>query len=156
MTVDRIVKGHDLFGSLSVEETNKLSRFSATKKYKAGEKIFQYGVNASHVFMLMNGSVNLQLPASPPDFSLVISKVQKGELFGVSPLLDSPRYTSTAECADDSEVLVIEARPLREMLRTNCPVGFVIMSQVAHAYFNRYIDVLKNLQKVVSQIPLIH
>ena len=29
------------------------------------------------------------------------------------------------------------------------------MSQVARIYFTRYINVLKNLQAVVSQIPLI-
>ncbi|MEW5995649.1 MAG: hypothetical protein AB1744_14820, partial [Candidatus Zixiibacteriota bacterium] len=69
--------------------------------------------------------------------------------------LDSDRYTATAQCAELAEVLAIEAKPFRELLRTNCPVGFQIMSQVAHVYFTRYINVLKNLQDVVSQIPLI-
>jgi CRP-like cAMP-binding protein len=155
MSVDRILKGHDLFQSLSVEEANKLSGFSSVKKYEAGERVFDLDGQATHVYMLMSGSVRLVLPASPADLSFAISEIEKGELFGLSPLLGSSRYTSTAHCAEASEVLTIEARPFRELLQKNCPVGFDIMSQVAHIYYSRYIGVLKNLQAVVSQIPLI-
>lgn len=105
--------------------------------------------------MLMEGSVYLRLPANPPEFSFVISKIEKGEIFGLSRLLDSPRYTTTAQCVEAAEILSIEAQPFRELLKQNCPVGLHIINQVAHIYFSRYIDVLKNLQAVVSQIPLI-
>jgi len=155
MSIDRMLKGHDLFRSLTVEEANQLSGFSSVKKYEANETVFKYNGLGLHVYMLMEGSVYLRLPASPPDFSFVISKIEKGELFGLSPLLGSERYTAAAECSKASEVLSIEAKPFRELLQKNCPVGFQIMSQVADIYFTRYISVLKNLQGVVNQIPLI-
>lgn len=156
MTVDRIFKGHDLFRSLDVDQADEVSRFSSVKKYAENEYIFKYSAPAGHVYMLMEGSVNLRLPAKPQDFSLIISKIEKGELFGLSPLLDSPRYTATAQCSEPSEVLSIEAKPFRELLKNNHIVGFNVMTQVANIYFSRYIDVLKNLQGVVSQISLIH
>lgn len=155
MSIDRMLKGHDLFGSLTVEEANRLSGLSAAKDFVKGENIFKISGKAAHVYMLMKGTVDLLLPANPPDFSFVISRIEKGELFGLSPLLDSPRYTTTAVCASDSQILAIEAKPLREMLLANAPVGFNIMSQVAHVYFNRYVDVMKSLQNVISQVPLI-
>ncbi len=155
MTVDRMLKAHDLFQLLSVEETNRVSGFSLVRKYEADENIFKYDAPGSHVYVLMQGSVYLELPASPQDFSFAISKIEKGELFGLSPLLDSPRYTATARCREYTEVLAIEAVPFRELLRENHDAGFSIMSQVAHIYFSRYIAVLKNLQRVVNQIPLI-
>lgn len=155
MTNDKMVKGHDLFRALNVEETNQISGFSSTKKYAANETIFKLGGFGHHVYMLLEGAVYLRLPSKPEEFSLVVSRIEKGELFGLSPLLGSPRYTASAECSEASEVLCIEAKPFRELLQNNCPVGFHIMSQVAQIYFTRYIDVLKNLQGVVSQIPLI-
>jgi CRP/FNR family cyclic AMP-dependent transcriptional regulator len=155
MTVEKVLKGHDLFRSLSIEQANQISKFSFVKKYQAGENIFEYNKPSSHVYMLMEGTVNLRLPASPADVSLVISKIEKGELFGLSPLLDSPRYTATGQCATDTEVLAIEAKPFRELLQSNCLVGFQVMSQVAQIYFERYVEILKNLQDVVSHIPLI-
>ncbi|MEW5994706.1 MAG: cyclic nucleotide-binding domain-containing protein, partial [Candidatus Zixiibacteriota bacterium] len=118
MTVERVLKGHDLFRSLSIEEANQVSKFSSVKKYEAGENIFEFNGFSHHVYMLMSGAVQLRLPASPPDVSFVISKIEKGELFGLSPLLDSDRYTATAQCAEPAEVLAIEAKPFRELLRT--------------------------------------
>jgi len=148
MSVDGILKGHDLFRSV--------------KKFEANETVFSYNDPAGHIYMLMEGAVDLRLPSEGQDFSLVISKMEKGELFGLSPLLDSPpplldspRYTATAQCSAATELLSIEAKPLRELLKRNSLVGFEIMNQVAHIYFNRYIEVLKKLQGVVGQVSLI-
>lgn len=155
MSIDTMLKGHDLFRSLSVEETHRISDFSKVRTYAGGEVVFEFGSQCFHIFMLMDGLVDLRLPANPPEYSFVISKIEKGELFGLSPLFDSRKYTSTALCREKTEVLSIEAKPFRELLQKNHLAGFNIMSQVARIYFGRYIDVLKNLQAVVSQIPLI-
>lgn len=155
MSINGILNGHDLFRSLGVDQTHAISNFSSVKQCRAGEIIFSYNDPGGHVYMLIDGAVSLQLPAGPHDFGLVVSKIEKGELFGLSPLLDSPRYTTTAKCTADTEILSIEAIPLRQLLTDNCLVGFNIMNQVAHIYFNRYLNVLKNLQGVVGQIALI-
>jgi len=154
MSIDGMLKGHELFQSLGFDETHAISLFSSVKSCEAGTTIFTYGDAAGHVYMLMDGAVDLKLPAQH-GFSLVVSKIQKGELFGLSPLLDSPRYTATAVCERTTELLSIEAKPLRELLTENCLAGFNIMNQVAHIYFNRYLNVLKSLQGIVGQISLI-
>ena len=155
MGIDGILKGHDLFRSFSVDQAHELSDFSSVKKYQADETVFKLDATADHMYMLMEGAVDLLLPAESGNFSLVISKIEKGEIFGLSPLLDSPRYTATALCHEATELLSIEAKPFRELLMNNHPVGFNIMNQVAHIYFHRYINVLKSLQGVVGQISLI-
>ena len=155
MSTNGILKGHDLFQSLGLEKAFEIKNFSSVKKYNPGEIVFSYNEVAGHVYMLMKGSVDLRLPSKHRDFSLVISKIEKGELFGLSPLLDSPRYTATAQCKEATELLSIEAKPFREILKENALIGFNVMTTVAHIYFNRYIKVLKNLQDVVGQISLI-
>ncbi|MEW5795405.1 MAG: cyclic nucleotide-binding domain-containing protein [Candidatus Zixiibacteriota bacterium] len=155
MSLDGILKGHDLFRSLSVDQAHGISDFSTVKKFDADDVIFSHNDPAGHIYMLMEGAVDLRLPSEGQDFSLVISKIEKGELFGLSPLLDSPRYTATAQCVEATEVLSIEAKPLRELLKRNSLVGFEIINQVAHIYFKRYIEILKRLQGVVGQVSLI-
>jgi CRP-like cAMP-binding protein len=103
----------------------------------------------------MDGLVYLQLPVSPDDTRFAISKIEKGELFGISSLLKSERYTSTALCHEDTKVLSIEAKPFRDLLQLNCPAGMDIMNKVAYIYFTRYLDVIKKLQDVVSQITVL-
>lgn len=155
MGIDTMLKGHELFQSLNVDEVNRLSTFSSVKEFQTGEAIFEYNQPSSHFYMLMEGTVYLQLPANPPEFSFAVSKIEKGELFGLSPLLNSPNYTSSAQCYSDVKVLSVEAKPFRELLRLNCPAGLDIVNRVAQIYFTRYLDVLKRLRDVVSQISLV-
>ncbi|MFC1561645.1 cyclic nucleotide-binding domain-containing protein [candidate division KSB1 bacterium] len=156
MSNDMILKGHDLFASLNVNEMHKLSSFSSVKEFKKHEMVFEYNQSGSHFYILMEGLVYLQLPANPPEFNLTLSKIQKGELFGISPLLKSPRYTSSAQCFKDAKVLSVEAKPFRNLLQMNCSAGMDIINRVAHIYFTRYLDLITRLQNVVGQITLKH
>lgn len=155
MSVDRILKGHDLFRSLNVDEAHRIADISSVKIFDADETVFNFDDPAAHVYMLMEGTVDLLLPAKSEHFNLIVSRIEIGELFGLSPLLDSPRYTASALCREKSELLSIEAAPFRELIRGNSLAGFDMMNRVAHIYFNRYIDVLKSLQGVVNQVSLI-
>jgi len=86
---------------------------------------------------------------------MIISKVEPPYLFGLAPLMGGERYTVTAECAQECEVLAIETKPLQAMLQENPLVGFLVMSAVAKAYSERYMEMLKRLQSILNQIPVI-
>lgn len=152
MSTNTMLKGNELFQSLSVEEVDRISVFSSVKEFNANEMIFIHDRPSTHIYVLMDGLVYLQLPSTVPDFNLSITKIEKGELFGLSPLLDSPRYTASAKCFAPTKVLSIEAKPVREILQKNYLVGMNVMSRVARIYFTRYINLLKRLQETVSQI----
>jgi CRP-like cAMP-binding protein len=155
MSIAGILEGHTLFQSLPLEDVRRISELSTERSYERGETIFAEGQTGTHLFLMLEGLVHLRLPASPPNFSIVVSQIEKGELFGVSPLLGSAHYTASATCEQRSHVLAMEGRPFRELLQHDCSIGFNIMSQVARIYFNRYVEVLRSFQRVVNQIPLI-
>jgi len=154
MKVASILKGHALFSNFSIEEVNQISGFSEKKRYRKHEVVFSYGEKADYVFILLEGSVLLHLPAKPEEFRIVISKVTAGDLFGLSSLLGSEHYILEAQCADLADILVIDARN-SEPLGERSTAGFIIMNEVASTYFNRYIEILKRFQGIVTQIPLI-
>jgi len=138
-----------------VDEIHQLSNFASEKEYEPGETIFEYNQAAYHFYMLNDGLVYLLLPANPIEFSFAISKMETGELFGLSPLLNATRYTATAKCYEPTKVLAIEAKPFRELLRANCTAGLDIINRVACIYYARYLNTLKKLQNVVSQVSLV-
>ena len=154
MSVASILKGHELMKNLSVEEVDRISRFSERREFDKNDVIFRFGQKAESVYLLMQGTVFLRLPAAPEEFRIAVAKIEKGDLFGLSPLLGSEHYTTEAQCGEDVEVLVIEARKLRGLLQADSVIGFYVMSEVAAAYFNRYIELLKRFQGIVTQIPL--
>lgn len=155
MSVTGMLKAHDLFRALTPKELDLVSSFSSVKNFDVDQTIFELDQRCSHVFQVLEGELYLQLPGQLPEFNIVVSKVEKGELFGLSPLIGSERYTATARCITRCSVLAIEADPMHRMLQENSLVGYHIMSRVAGIYFRRYVDVVKNLQSVLGQIPMI-
>jgi CRP-like cAMP-binding protein len=155
MSIAKMLKGHELFGSLSFEEVEAISGFAGLKEYEKGETIFRSGVPATHFFVLQKGRVDLRLPAEAHEASLAVGHINEGDVFGLSPLLGSGRSTTTAQCTEASTVLAIEAQPLRAVLEANSLVGLRIMSALAEAYFTRYVETLKRLQNVVNEVAAI-
>ena len=139
---------------LNVEEVDRISAFAERKKYDKNDVLFLHGEKALHVYILLSGCVLLRLPAEGEEFRISVAKIEKGELFGLSPLLGSENYTAEAKCTEDSEVLAIDAKKLRDVLQGDCLAGFSVMSEVAQAYFNRYIELLGRLQGIVTRIPM--
>jgi CRP-like cAMP-binding protein len=155
MSVQTILKGHELFHRLRVEAVDKISGFSERQRFQRDDFVFKYEEKADKIYLLLEGSVHLRLPARPEEFSIVVSKLEKDDLFGLSPLLGSDRYTLEAKCLGKSEVLVIDAKKFLNLLETDPNMGFLIMTEVARIYFDRYIQLLNKLQSIVLQIPLI-
>ncbi len=154
MSVANILQGHELLKNLTMEEVDRISKFSERKKFEENDTIFLHEADADQTFILLKGHVLLRLPAKPDEFRIVIGSIEEGELFGLSPLLGSAKYTAEAQCAETSEVLAIDAKEFRELLQANCLAGFYIMNEVAQVYFTRYVELLGRLQGIVAQIPV--
>ena len=155
MSVTRMLKGHEPFQSLSFEEVDKISTFSGIKDFGKDENVFTSGGVGSHFFVLQEGHVNLRLPADAHEASLVVGRIEKGDLFGLAPLLDAGRHRTTAHCPEPCRILAIEAKPLRELLEENPLVGLHIMRAVAQVYFTRYVETLRRIQSVINEIAAI-
>ncbi len=151
MSVDVMLKGHELFRALSVEDVDAISRLSGVKQLEHDQVLFVTGAPASHVFVNLEGLLQLELPTEH-DAIAVICKVKHGELFGLSPLLGSPRYTTTARVVDRASVLAIEAEPFRTILHDKPALGLHVMSRVAQVYFERYVGVMGRLQGAMNQM----
>lgn len=154
MSVASILQGHELLKNLTMEEVDRISKFSERKKFKKNATIFLHGADAAQTYILLKGRVLLRLPAKPDEFRIVIGNIDEGELFGLSPLLGSAKYTAEAQCAVASEVLAIDAQELRGLLQADCLAGFYIMNEVAQVYFSRYNELLGRLQGIITQIPV--
>ncbi len=155
MSTDTKLKGHELFGKLCVEEVNRLDVFSHVKEYDAGDTIFEFNEVCSHIYMLMEGDVYLVLPAKPAEYSFAFAEIHTNEIFGLSPLLDQPRYTAQGKCKTKSKILLIEAEPFKEMMLHNPDAGLYVSNQVARIYYLRYLDNLRKLQHIVGQVSIV-
>ncbi|MBI4877619.1 MAG: cyclic nucleotide-binding domain-containing protein [Acidobacteria bacterium] len=152
MPVEKLQK-HELFGLLSQKEIERLSASSGVAKLKEGERVYSEGLPASHVFVLLRGRVELKRPTKG-GLSLLVDDLLEGSVFGVSSLTGTERYLLNAECVEDSEVLKVEGRVLRQILDQNPAVGYIIQRRISQIFFKRYVDAMERLQTVAQAIPL--
>lgn len=150
MSVAPLLKSHDVFQALTVDEVDRLSRFSSKKHLAAGEWAFRPGEPATHLFVLLAGRIQLRLRSAATESSLPMAKIDPGDFLGLSALLEESRYNAGAQCLAASDVLVIEAKPLRGLLLENPRVGFAVMTAVARGYSERYTDVLRRLHGILE------
>lgn len=151
MDVEKLEK-HELFGLLNPKEMERLSNASGVVKLKKGDKVYSEGIPASHVFVLLKGRVELRrLTREGPSF--LVEDVIKGGLFGVSALMGTDRFLLNAECVEDSEVLKIEGKVLRQILDLNPVVGYAIQRRISEIFFKRYLAATERPQAVLRAVP---
>ena len=144
--------GNDVFKLLGDEELAKINKFSSEKKFKAGDVIYRRATPSSHFFLVLEGSVLLVLPEELGRHEITISRVEKGEMVGMSQFLGHNRYTVRAVAEVDTVLKVIEAKPFLEILKSNPMVLNEVRAAVARTYYARYLGLLSKLQGVVSQL----
>ncbi|MGP8245325.1 MAG: Crp/Fnr family transcriptional regulator [Bryobacteraceae bacterium] len=151
MDVEKLEK-YEVFGLLNPKEMERLSNVSGVAKLKKGDKVYSEGVPASHLFVLLKGRVELKRPMrNGPGFH--VEDLVEGGLFGVSALMGSDRFLLNAECVEDSEVLKIEGKVLRQILDENSVVGYAVQRRVSEIFFKRYLGAMERLQAVAQAIP---
>lgn len=143
MALEKLEK-HELFGLLSPKEIQGLSNASGVVKLKKGDKVYSEGIPASHLFVLLKGRVELRrLKREGP--SIVVEDLTEGGLFGVSALMGTERFLLNAECVEDSEVLKIEGKVLRQILDENPAVGYATQRRISQIFFKRYLAAMERL-----------
>ncbi len=153
MPIEKLEK-HEIFGLLNPTQIKRLSAVSGVSKLKEGDKIYSEGVPASHVFILLKGRVELKRPAKEKP-GLPIDDITPGNIFGVSSLMGIDRYLLSAECMEDSEVLRIESKVLRQVLDENPLVGYVLQQRLSKIFFKRYLYAMDWIQTLAKQSNVI-
>jgi signal-transduction protein with cAMP-binding, CBS, and nucleotidyltransferase domain len=152
MPIEKLEK-HELFGRLNPNEIKRLSAASSVARLKEGDRIYSEGVPASHLFVLIKGRAELKRPTKG-GLNLLVDDLIAGSIFGVSSLMEADRYLLNAECVEDSDVLKIDGKVLRQILDENPAVGYAMQRRVSQVFFNRYLNAMERLQTIVQAMPI--
>lgn len=143
----------ELFGLLTPKEVERLSNASAVVNLKKGERVYAEGMPASHLFVLLKGSVELKRSAKG-NISFLVDEVGEKGVFGVSSLMEGDRYLLNAECVADCEVLKVDSGVLRRLLEENCTMGYSLQKRVSQIFFNRYVGAMERLRSVLQAVAM--
>ena len=142
------LKKTEIFKGLDEVRLGILLSQSAVKSCPVGETIFQQGEEASGLYILIKGAVDLTVKTQDK-IDFMTSKIEKeGEVFGTASLMEPFRYNVSAICLKPSEVLVLDANLIRKKMEDDPKIGMEIMKKLASIYFNRLNDLRAGVSKL--------
>ena len=131
------LKKTELFEALEDSQLNAILSHSSVESCAEGKIIFQEGEEAAHLYVLIQGTIDLSVETQEK-IGLLTSKIQReGRVFGVPSLLEPYRYNVTAKCLIPSRILKIEAAHLKRQMEEDPRLGMATMTKLAHIYFHR-------------------
>jgi CRP-like cAMP-binding protein len=143
----------DLFGVLTPDHVHAISDVAEKVRVKAGKTVYTKGEKASWFFVILKGEIALRLPGAE-DVSVHIAQLGRGSIFGSCLGFRRAAYAVTAQCTQDAELLKVENKVLKKMMDRDPRMGYILQAHLSDVYFSRYIDTMKKLQAIVTQLPL--
>jgi CRP-like cAMP-binding protein len=147
------LKKAELFEALEESQLNAILSHATVQSFPEGKIIFQEGEKATHLYVLIQGAIDLTA-GTQDKIGFMTSHVQKeGGVFGVPALIEPYRYNVTAKSLRPSTVLRIEAEHLKKWMEEDSRAGMAIMKKLALIYFNRLNELRKGAVSFFKVFP---
>lgn len=127
----------------------RLADLCREESFRSEEYIFREGEEAHKVFILMEGSIALQIQLKKYHHVVVSTIEGRGELFGWSALVEPKRYSATVRCLEDSRVLSLKGEELEKLFQDDPSLGLHCMRKIA-SLIDQRLNVLRH--RLVSSI----
>jgi CRP-like cAMP-binding protein len=138
VTTTNLLSEFGLFKGLPDSLLKDIAAISEEVSVKNGEFVFHEGEKADKLHFLINGSIALRVKLTSRPESITVSFVSSPyQSFGWSGIVAPNHYTSSAECDEDSTLLIIPAAPFIKLLEENPESGFKVMQRITEIIADR-------------------
>ncbi len=106
-----------IFAPLDDEEIERLANASTSRIYAPGEAIVRLGQEGKSMFVIIRGSVKVQIPEN--DYMKTIGHLKENDFFGEMSLLTGEPRSANVIAVEESEVLRIDKSGLKPIFEGN-------------------------------------
>ena len=117
--------------------------------YEPGEFIIKAGDEATYLYVLTEGQVDVVIDI-PPDSKreatrVVVDIITKGGFFGWSALVKPHSYVMSAVCSKPSKVAIISGAEIQALFDKEHQIGYKVFHSLSHIIGNR----LRDLEQIM-------
>lgn len=135
-----------IFADLPPDYIDRFVALAEEVTCQAGQALFREGEEASRLYVLLNGKVNIQVQPTALQQPLnIVSLSAFGQMVGWSGFMPPNYYTAAAVCQEDSRLLAFDGAAFNRILEDEPALGLVIMRRIAHVISQR----LRMIQGIV-------
>ena len=116
-----------------------LCRASRLLKVPAGANLFQEGSAEDEVFVISSGQIRLSMNV-PGRGDVAFLTAGPGELVGWSGLIGDGRMTATATAIEDTTLIAMSGKRLRDLCSCEKDLGYVLLQRVSQVLSQRLLS----------------
>ena len=144
------MKKLEVFNIFSEKQLEKLSKITEKKIFEKGALVYQRGYRADRFYLVTKGLVGLNKLVPGEKIRISFEHREKGELFGTACFLELQKYTLTAVCLQDSEVMSIDADKFFKLCQSDPELGYKFLKKVVQIYFERYQAAIGQIHEMIK------
>jgi CRP/FNR family transcriptional regulator, cyclic AMP receptor protein len=126
-----------IFGATTEIQQQEIFRRLETGLIPKGQPIFHKGDDASHIYIVKSGEIELSIPGN--DVTIQKKKLGVGECFGQVALMSMQPHAVSAIAGEDSEVIVLSRRALHQLRHEDIELFALLMMNIAREMARRLI-----------------
>ena len=130
------IKQSDLLWGLENQFIKNFISAAMKKTHPQGYKLFSAGDDADFFYILLKGSIRLSVGEEDKTTYMV---EHAGEAFGWSGLVGMEKYSASAECLEESMVMIFAKEFVREVTDNDTANGMRFYRRLARMLGNRLI-----------------
>ncbi|MCP5042641.1 MAG: Crp/Fnr family transcriptional regulator [bacterium] len=119
-----------LFESLAQQDLEAIAGVATTRSLKAREELFHKGDDGAQIYIVARGQLKVITTSSEGD-DLMFCVLDPGEVIGEVGLLAGRPRTATVAAIRSSDLIVVDRREFRSLLRTRPDVAFELLTVLA-------------------------
>jgi len=135
-TILELLKNQPFLDGMVDEHLQQLAACATHQEFPANEVIFKEKGFADAAYLIVEGSVALELEIAAARHHIV-QTVHTGEVLGWSWLFPPYQWSFGALTLDPTSVIRFEAAKLRELQDTDCAFGYDLMKRFAYVMMAR-------------------
>lgn len=122
------LRSHTIFSDLDPAHIETLAEHAQEKAFAAGDLLFRQADSAEHFYILMDGSIQVDVPSIMGP-ALVVQTLGTDQVLGWSWLIPPYKWTFEAKALSDSKVLVFDGKALLQQCENDNTFGYALMKR---------------------------
>ncbi len=129
--LELFLKDLSFFKDMEDSDVSDFLKKSQIKKYSKNQVVFLHGDDAERIFIVFNGWVKLHRE-TPEGEEAVIGLLTRGDMFGHASIFCEEKYSFSAHCAEEAQLIEIPASFLREKGKSNPEIIKTLLGIMCH------------------------
>ena len=131
MVSPELIRRFPIFSGFTIDQVISLAKHADERKFERDHYFHHEGDELDSFYLLLEGEVAIVSHLPEREREIVLHTLGVGDTYGWSAFVTPYSSTAGAKAVTTCDVVVFDAKALREEFETDCQFGYLMMQKIA-------------------------